>query len=310
MRNAGGGLMNRVIDTAAKTIAGQVSATLSLLGDRSQGKFGILLHHRVIRRIAGIPEPTFNVSPAKFGLQLEGLLDDGYQFWPLSRLLSLHRDGGSLGDERVIVLTFDDGLECLYHNAFPILRQLQVPATIFVNTAFLGSEEPFPFDRWGIENATKVSTSAVRPLSLAQCQEMIASGWVEIGAHTHTHADFRGRADEFEQDLRKNVEFLEQQLGLANVPFAFPFGRRDLGYVSDELIEAAKRTNVTCALSTECQLVDVGSDPFTWGRFNVYECDSPRTLRSRLRGWYDWAPHLQQRLAGVGKQLLRRTAAT
>src|SRR5262249_55869562 len=110
---------------------------------------------------------------------------------------------------------------------------------------------------------------------------------VELGAHTHTHRDFRGRCEEFEADLNHCVAELREDFGLPAIPFAFPFGMPSERFVTPELVEAAKRTGVSCGLTTESARVRSGSDPFTWGRFEVFEGDSPATIARCLDGWYD-----------------------
>jgi peptidoglycan/xylan/chitin deacetylase (PgdA/CDA1 family) len=298
-------MIGDVAKTLGQRAAGQISGALSLLGDRAGNAPGILCYHRIADITAGTAQPTINVTPARFKRQLAGLQRLGYQFWPLTQLLAAARKREPL-PPRVIVVTFDDGYECVHSAAWPILQELNVPATIFVNTAYLDSAAPFPFDRWGIDAQNVAPISAWRPLTIAQCQEMIASGLIEIGAHTHTHSDFRGRSGELESDLQQCCASLKESFGLGEISFAFPFGRRDLGYVSDELMAAARRAGVTCALTTECELVDPSSDPFGWGRFNVYDWDSAATIAARLRGWYGWAPKCQRQLRNWKQQLFRR----
>jgi peptidoglycan/xylan/chitin deacetylase (PgdA/CDA1 family) len=289
-----------------KRLAGRASVGLSsLLGSRAGASLGILVYHRVAAAVPGVPRPALNVTPARFRGQLAGLRARGFQFWPLLRVLE-HRARGVPIPPRTVVVTFDDGFASVCTGAWPVLQELHVPATVFVNTAYLDSGEPFPFDDWGKAQRQRVPAEAYRPLSTAQAREMARSGLVELGAHTHTHADFRGRPEEFRQDLQTCVEVLRQRFGLAEVTFAFPFGRRSLGYVSDALLEAARQTGVLCALTTEAVLVEPGSDPFGWGRFNAYDWDSGATLAAKLGGWYGWAPRLQERLA----RLVRRGGQT
>lgn len=275
---------------------GGVSAALSILGNRARGRLGILMYHRVAPRTVGVPEPTMNVTPTSFRKQMLGLQRAGYCFVGLRDALTRLEHGESLAESSVIV-TFDDGCQSVFTDAWPVLHELQIPATIFINTAYLDSADPFPFDKWGVEHHRRLAPSTYRPLTTAQCREMQASGLVELGAHTHTHADFRGRPEALEADLRQNLAELAQRFGVDRPTFAFPFGRRHLGYVDDALIAVARRAGVRCALTTECELVDPARDPFGWGRFNVYDWDSPRTLAARLRGWYDWAPRWQGRIA-------------
>src|SRR5262249_56352963 len=45
-----------------------------ILGSRTAGTIGILMYHRVTEPCAGVPQPTFNVTPRRFREQLAGLL--------------------------------------------------------------------------------------------------------------------------------------------------------------------------------------------------------------------------------------------
>jgi peptidoglycan/xylan/chitin deacetylase (PgdA/CDA1 family) len=125
---------------------------------------------------------------------------------------------------------------------------------------------------------------------------MLETGLIEIGAHTHTHADFRGRPFDFERDLRISVDAVQELFSQEEVSFAFPYGSRYAGFAADEMVDAARRTGVTCGLTTECATVDLHSDPFTWGRFNAFPWDTAATLAAKCSGWYGWAPRLKQHL--------------
>ena len=70
-----------------------------------------------------------------------------------------------------------------------------------------------------------------------------------------------------------------------------------------EWTEAARRAGVTCALTTEGEVNRPTDDPFSWGRFNVYESDTPAMLEAKLAGWYGWAPKLQERVVATLKRI-------
>jgi hypothetical protein len=134
-------------------------------------------------------------------------------------------------------------------------------------------------------------------LTSEQCREWQEGRLFDLGAHTHTHADFRGRPEEFRADLQLSVSILRTRFGLREVPFAFPFGSPALGFAGGALTQAARETGVICGLTAESVLIDLCSDPLQWGRFNAFSWDTSATLAAKLAGWYTWAPKLRQRLA-------------
>lgn len=289
---------NRVaFENLAMRGVGRVAAGLrTTLGDRSQNSFGILMYHRVADHVRGLPAPLHNVTPVRFRRQISGLIKRGYNFWPLRKALEYHDNGDTIPVKTVLV-TFDDGFQTVFSRAFPVLQEFKVPATVFVNTAYLDSERPFPFDAWGVPYCAQAPAESYQPLTEKQCHEMIASGLIEIGAHTHTHEDFRGRPNEFRQDLQVSVDIVRETFKLDEVTFAFPYGGRHTGFSSDELGTAARQTGVLCGLTTESAVVHHGTDPFRWGRFNAFPWDTGATLHAKLSGWYSWAPKLRQSLA-------------
>ncbi len=277
---------------------------LRLLGPRTHGTLGILMYHRVAPITAGFAPPTWNVTPDRFRHQLQGLLQMGYQGWSLRQALAHNRTGQPF-PARVFVITFDDGYENLIHHAWPVLRDLRLPATVFVATSYLDSQVPFPFDKWKAAGSLQVPVESWRPLTSDQCREMAADGLIEIGAHTHTHADFRNRPAEFMADLRASVDVLAERFGFLEPTFAFPYGRRKLGFAGPPLSEAARNSGVICALTTESDLNRSGSDPFDWGRFTVTQADLPATISTKLSGWYA-AARFAWRLVGQPRWLARR----
>ncbi len=261
----------------------------TLLGETGQKKklssFGILMYHRVVDAVPGQPKPTWNVTPAQLHKQLSGLQRRGYTAWPLRKVLEYQRKRLPL-PPRVFVVTFDDGYENNFTRAFPILRELKIPVTIFLTTSFLGTNTPFPFDDWAAKGSAEVPADAWRPLTLEQCRALQASGGVELAAHTHTHQDFRGRLAEFRDDLRACSNFLRERLNVEQATFAFPYGTKKSGFASPTLSRIVREAGFLCGLNTEWELVRISADPFDWGRFQVNQTDSAATLAGKLSGWY------------------------
>jgi glycosyltransferase involved in cell wall biosynthesis/peptidoglycan/xylan/chitin deacetylase (PgdA/CDA1 family) len=293
--------------TAIKESGLKLAAHLSALindtrGNRYPDRFGILMYHRVSAVTPNLPQPTTNVTGDQFRKQLCGLLNRGYVFWPLRKLIDFRTRGEPI-PSFVTAITFDDGFGGIYHHAWPVMREFNLPATIFLNTAYLDSEEPMPFDYWGIAHAKVASPNAYRSLTVAQCREMADSGLIDLGSHSHTHQDFRGRPEALEQDVRLSLARLKSLFEKVDITFAFPYGTPQMGYADPEMIAAVKRTGVICALNTGSNVIEPQSDPFHWGRFNVFSWDTAATLAAKLNSWYSWAPHLWKRLSGSSGSL-------
>lgn len=256
-------------------------------------ELAILLYHRVTPEVRGVAAPSDNVTPFQLHRQLKGLQEQGCHFLSLSDAIDLSV-AGAPWPQRSVVVTFDDGFGNVYHHAWPVLKDLGIPATVFLCTAFLDQEHPFPFDIWGRQHARVVDPLAWKPLSRGQCKEMLDSGLVKLGAHTHTHRDFRHQSEIFRQDMEACLHELKTSFGIDRPLFAFPYGRVAWGFAGGVLTEVARQLPLRCALTTECHCNGLGSDPFQWGRFNAYDWDTPATIAAKIAGCYGWMPRLQE----------------
>lgn len=290
----------RANDFGMCSLAHLGGALSRMFGNRSPHKFGILTYHRIAPLTRQVPPPPYNIAPWRFREQVTGLLQRGFKFLPLKEVLNCHATGKAVPPKSVVV-TFDDCFESMHTHAWPILKEFNIPATLFLGTAYLDSEAPFPFDTWAEEFAELVPADQYRPISTEQCREMADSGLVELGTHTHSHADFRQHVAEFAAELETAAEILRLRFGVNQPSFSLPFGNPHAGYASAELLAAARASGATCALTTETSLVDVRTDPFGWGRLNVFDWDTSATLAGKLNGWYDWAPRLKHRMRSALK---------
>ncbi len=251
------------------------------------GTFGILMYHRVCPNPRDRFTPTYSVTPERFGKQLDWLLKHDYKAWPLDRLLQA-RAAGETVDDRIFAVTFDDGYENNYLYALPILEELRVPATVFIATAFLDSNQPYPFDNW-IDNPDPIIPSDTwKPMTMDQCRRLSESKYVTLGSHTHTHADFRDNAELIEKDIRLCNAILSHEFGIDSPAFAYPFGVPEMGFTTHSLGDAAKRAGCSCALEigNSCVLPDV--DIYHWPRFDIASGDTGPSIAGKLDGWSTW----------------------
>jgi peptidoglycan/xylan/chitin deacetylase (PgdA/CDA1 family) len=263
---------------------------LRLLGTAIRSAAGILTYHRVADDVGSDPV-MLNVSPGRFRSQIAGLLRLGYQPLALRSLIELQRRQQPF-PPRTFAIVFDDGYSDNFRNAWPVLRELKVPATIFLATAYLDSQACFPFVEWPHEAPT-----ATRPLSTPECREMLASGLIELGSHTHSHADFRDRPAEFREDLQRSLDVLRERFGIESPAFSFPYG-----FTARELTDVARDLGLICGLTADSQVLTARDDPFHWGRFGATEFDTAWTLAAKLDGWYSTCQSAYRAIGRRGAQ--------
>jgi peptidoglycan/xylan/chitin deacetylase (PgdA/CDA1 family) len=127
---------------------GVLNAALAVRPQASQ-KLHVLAYHRVLEiededHFPCDPE-LISASPAEFARQMEFVK---HHFHPLglSELLDIVERKQKLPPNSLLI-TFDDGHQDNYTQAYPILRGLGLPAAIFLSTGYIGGTGQFWFDR-------------------------------------------------------------------------------------------------------------------------------------------------------------------
>ncbi|MFD2228573.1 polysaccharide deacetylase family protein [Alkalimarinus sediminis] len=93
----------------------------------------ILMYHRIRATAEGD-----GIHVDVFRQQMEILARD-FNVVSLEELLHLANNNQPL-PQHAVVITFDDGYEDFYLNAFPVLQALSLPTTVFVTTGFVSNE--------------------------------------------------------------------------------------------------------------------------------------------------------------------------
>lgn len=136
-------------DFLAQCLAkGGITRLVSHVRSLLAGDLLILAYHRVwdISDENRFPYDVELVSAslADFGWQMQYLQANftPITFEKLSRIL----DGLDDCPTRPVIVTFDDGYEDNYEEAFPILNAFGIPATMFLSTDYIGTEKTFWYD--------------------------------------------------------------------------------------------------------------------------------------------------------------------
>lgn len=180
------------------------------------------------------------------------------------------------GADRMVVLTFDDGYEDTYTTAFPLMRERGIPFTLYVATDM-------------IERGPE---AGVHPLGWGQIREMLDTGLLTLGAHTHTHRDLRGvEQEDVLRELEVSNDIIEQRTGVTPRHFAYPWG-----YWAERAHGAVAETYETAVLGAP--LWRSGFDTHQIFRFPVQLSDGARWFYARLSGGLLLEEWTRRRLRG------------
>ncbi len=112
------------------------------------------------------PETAMRIHTSKFRKQMETIQQLGYKVISLDEFNAWKKDGKTI-PAKSLLITFDDGWKSVYTEAFPVLKQLGFPFTIFLYKNYV--------DGGG------------KALTTPMIQEMLASGIMSIGSHSVSH---------------------------------------------------------------------------------------------------------------------------
>jgi peptidoglycan/xylan/chitin deacetylase (PgdA/CDA1 family) len=108
----------------------------------------VLAYHRVLdidnRARFDFDPALVSATPERFREQMQ-YIRDRYRPVSSTELIAAVDQGRALPPDAIVV-TFDDGYDDNYRIAFPILRELGVPATFFVSTGHIDSGLPYAYD--------------------------------------------------------------------------------------------------------------------------------------------------------------------
>ena len=268
---------NRII---AKRIA---QVPLRAFGRRCRPAPSPALRFLTYHRVSNLRDYPVTVTPGEFERQLEWLSRE-------NRLLSFEQalrvvDGADRLERDSVALTFDDGYEDNFSQAFSILKRFHANACFFLVTDRIGGIGEFGWIRhWGPPN--------YRILTWDQVLEMKRDGMI-FGAHTTRHQRLATLSSpESLAAIEKSVATITERLGIGSVPFAYPYGRRgDFGRREEDCLT---NLGVEYAFTTACRAVGEDSSRLKLPRINMDCSDSFSTFQAKVLGRFDflgkWRP--------------------
>lgn len=181
--------------------------------------FPILMYHSLSEG------NSLKIPTTEFKQHMEWLKQEGYySLTPEEayQVLSLNKQPS----EKIVWITFDDGYLNNYTDGYPILKELNLKATINYITSKEGADSVFNLD---------------------QMKEMKDSGIVSIQSHTVNHLEVNDMpSDQQTSEMVDSKKYLDMALSQDTIELCYPAGR----YNEDNFL-TAEQAGYKMALTTE-----------------------------------------------------------
>src|SRR6185312_13645632 len=129
----------------------------------------VLCYHRFGPTVAD----SMTVTTPVFEAHLMYLHDHGYTVIPLQALVDYELGKAPPPPPRSVVITVDDGHRSVYEQMLPLVKQYNIPVTLFIYpSAISNSHAPYA-------------------MSWEQLHELVDTGLFSIQSHTYWHPNFK-----------------------------------------------------------------------------------------------------------------------
>jgi peptidoglycan/xylan/chitin deacetylase (PgdA/CDA1 family) len=178
---------------------------------------------------------NLSVSPEKFKNQLNLINSLGYKTISFNDIKS-----GNI-PAKPIILTFDDGYQNFYDNAYPELKSRKMTAVSYIITNF--KENLYMTDREIID---------------------LSNNNIEIGSHTIDHPDLSKISDQkADNEISLSKKNLEDLIGKPVISFCYPSGK-----FNNNVVNLVKNDGYTYAVTTKSGL-SLFDNPLELSRYRV-----------------------------------------
>ena len=272
----------------------------------------ILCYHNVVGDEPCGGDVGLHLPVTEFVRQVDWL-GRHYQVIPLAEFADRVRANRSV--RHLAVVTFDDGYRGVFTHAWPVLRGMGIPATVFIPTDLIQRGDGFWWDHPSVrrdftpsrreswltdfrgdaeaigqavfEEATPFRPAVLRPADWSTIGRAAVEG-LELGVHSATHRNLTCLDDdELTRELCDSRERLWRECGVRGEAFAYPYG------IFDARVRAAVRgAGYRAAVTVEYGLNSPQTDPWALKRVNIPSPISDAAFET-------WVSGLRPRLWGA-----------
>ncbi|WP_147803682.1 polysaccharide deacetylase family protein [Alkalicoccus halolimnae] len=219
----------------------------TVINNRFKGNFAGTFPVLMYRDFDQTGQGDLVVSAARFEEQLQALNEAGYETINEQELIEYENGERSNLPDKPVLITMDDGYNSNYDIAYPILKSLDMEASIYTVVKRQDNEHP---DHFTWDEAKEMVDSGHVSIQLKTYDlhgKILAEGEEEPRL-THvrdgeTKAEYRERVEE---DLRLGISRIEEEVNNDVTAFAFPFSS-----YNDDVLEISKSLGIELFLTLD-----------------------------------------------------------
>ena len=186
--------------------------------------------------------PSTNIKMEVFKKQIEIIKKNNFEFLDPK---NFEDEFYKVKESKKVLITIDDAFLSFYENAWPFLKENQIPFILFTSTEFIGKKGYMNID---------------------QLREVEKESFAYLGNHSHMHEymvtfDF----NKFTNDIDRSIEIFNNLFNYNPIFFSYPFGEYSLeqkNYISSKF---------EYAFGQHSGVIDLNKDPYELPRFPINE---------------------------------------
>ncbi len=229
----------------------------------------VLMYHKVWPGI----NDALTITPEKLREQWAWMLGEGYSPLSQQEYLSIMRSGKRSFPEKSFLITFDDGYLNNYQYVYPLLIELNWPATFFIIADSLeitaSNESDYPEKKMTLLELKQLDTNVV-----------------QLGLHGYHHEDFNKLTlDEIQQVMKNSIDqFKTSGLQYQKI-LAYPYGARPKDAAKSQAMKTFfKQLGIEAAYRIGNQVSEVpATDIYELRRIDIKGTDTLDEFKTKLK---------------------------